>query len=104
MNVYSPFSVNVCVFPPSTVTFSLSNVIVATTSWFVNSVVLYVIVGTGAFSFSIIFIDNSESSVNISTSPLLPSISTNLNITSFGTSIVSLTFKITLNTIPSSNL
>ena len=46
-NSYSPFSVNICVFPPSTVTFSLSNVIVAVTSWFVGSWVLYVIVATG---------------------------------------------------------
>ena len=47
LNSYSPFSVNVCVFPPSTVTFCLSNVIVAVTSPFVGLVVLYVIVGTG---------------------------------------------------------
>ena len=39
-NSYSPFLVNVCVFPPSTVTSSLSNVIVATTSLLVFSVAL----------------------------------------------------------------
>ena len=35
-NSYSPFSVNVCVFPPSTSTLFLSKVIVAITSRFVN--------------------------------------------------------------------
>ena len=39
-NSYTPFSVNVCVFPPSTVTPSLSNVIVAITFLFVGFVVL----------------------------------------------------------------
>ncbi len=48
-NTYSPFSVNVCVFPPSTVTFSLSKLIVAITSLFVKFVVLYVIVAFGRF-------------------------------------------------------
>ncbi len=40
LNVYVPFFVNVCVFPPSTVTFSLLKLIVAITSPFVCSNVL----------------------------------------------------------------
>ncbi len=45
-NMYSPFSVKVCVLPPVTVTFSLSKVTVAITSRFVLLILLYVTVGT----------------------------------------------------------
>ncbi len=50
-NVNSPFSVNVYVLLPSLfviLTFSLSKLIVAVTSWFVGSTSLYPIVATGA--------------------------------------------------------
>ena len=40
LKMYSPFSVNACVFPPSTVTSSSLKLIVAITSWFVALSVL----------------------------------------------------------------
>ena len=63
-----------CVFPPATVTFSLSNVTVATTSWFVNSVSLYVIVANG-----------NDLSIQVTFAvavPSFPALSINLNINS----------------------
>ncbi len=73
LNVYSPFSVNVCVFPPSTVTPSKSKLIVATTSSHVNLfAILYVIVAFG----SVLRIQSTFATAV----PLFPALSTKLKV------------------------
>ena len=73
-NVYSPFSVNVCVFPPSTVTFSLLKLMLAITSWFVSSFILYEIVAfKSSLSIQVTF---------ASLLPVLPALSLYSNINS----------------------
>ena len=59
-------------FPPKTITFSISNVIVAITSWFVGFVVLYVIVAFGK-----VFFNQSTLAIAV---PLFPALSSNSNV------------------------